>query len=45
MTIYLIGRSLGDSLAYGRFSCEPKSQSPDNVYRSCAYARSCSYRL
>ena len=42
---HLIGRSLGNSLAYGRFSCEPKSQSPDNVCRSCAYARSCSYRL
>ena len=39
---HLIGRSFGDSLAYGRFSCEPKSQSPDNVCRSCAYARSCS---
>ena len=36
---HLISRSLGDSLAYGRFSCEPKSQSPDNVCRSCAYAR------
>ena len=43
--IRLIGCSFGDSLAYGRFSCEPKSQSPDNVCRSCAYARSCSSAL